>query len=148
MTGGPALPDGVDPHLQAFVACQRDQVELVAGTVTWMPLPPGVPRFLGKPKAHFMPDGDGVRATVKWGFASIGLRASIDDDGHLVAQTTGFAFGLEAAIGRWVDAMNEQLEANGRRLERIMLVGDNVVIVKRHVTADAEASPQGNTAPR
>jgi hypothetical protein len=134
---GPTLPDGVDPHVQSFVACLRDKLELVAGKVTWMPMPPGVPRFLGKPQARFMADGPAVRATVKWGFASIGLRASIQD-GFLVAETTGFAYGLDGAIQRWVATMNEQLKANNRRLDRIVLVGDDVVIYKRHATLVAE----------
>ena len=130
MTGGPALPDGVDEHVEAFIACHRERVELPAGTVHWLPMPPGVPRFLGKPKARFSPDGDGVCATVKWGPAGISLKARIDD-GWLSASTTGFAFGLEGAIDRWVDSLNAQLKANGRRLESIRLVGDDAVIVKR-----------------
>jgi len=93
-------------------------------------MPPGVPRFLGKPKARFSPDGDGVCATVKWGLASISLKTRIDD-GLLSATTTGFAFGLEGAIERWVDSLNAQLKANNRRLDSIMLVGDDAVIVKR-----------------
>ena len=110
--------------------CHRERVELPAGPVHWLPMPPGVPRFLGKPKARFSPDGDGVYATVKWGLASISLKARIED-GLLSATTTGFAFGLEGAIGRWVDSLNDQLKANGRRLDCIMLVGDDAVIVKR-----------------
>ena len=34
--------------------------------------------------------------------------------------------------------MNEQLKANGRRIDRIMLVGDDVVILKRHAADDAD----------
>jgi hypothetical protein len=128
---GPTLPTGVDEHVAAFVACRRERVELAAGPVTWLPLPPGVPGFLGKPRARFEPDGAGVKATVKWGLASIGLSAAIDGDGRLVARTTGFAFGLEGAIDRWVAGLNQQLQAHGRRLDRIMLVGDDVVITKR-----------------
>ena len=138
VTSGPSLPTGVDEHVAAFVACRRDRVELAAGPVTWLPLPPGVPSFLGKPKARFEPDGAGIRATVKWGLAGIGLKASVDERGYLVANTTGFAFGLEGAIGRWVDGMNEQLKANGRRIDRIMLVGDDVVILKRHAPDDTD----------
>jgi hypothetical protein len=137
MAEGPTLPDGVDPHVQSFVACLRDQLELAAGKVTWLPMPPGVPRFLGKPQARFAPDGAAVRATVKWGFASIGLRASIED-GLLVAETTGFAYGLDGAIERWIASMNEQLRAHHRRLDRIVLVGDDVVIYKRHAASVAE----------
>jgi hypothetical protein len=143
---GPTLPDGVDPHVQSFVACLRDKLELVAGKVTWLPMPPGVPRFLGKPQARFAPDGSAVRATVKWGFASIGLQASIAD-GFLVAETTGFAYGLEGAIQRWVASMNEQLKANHRRLDRIALVGDDVVIYKRHVMAGAEGDGRAEARP-
>lgn len=130
MTGGPALPDGVDTHVEAFVACHRDRVELAAGPVTWLPMPPGVPRFLGKPRARFAPNGDGVHATVKWGLAQITVQARIDE-GFLAVKTNGFAFGLEGAIERWVASMNDHLEANGRRLDRIMLVGDGAVILKR-----------------
>jgi len=48
-----------------------------------------------------------------------------------VGLLSGFAFGLEGAIDRWVDSLNAQLKANGRRLDSIMLVGDDAVIVKR-----------------
>ena len=130
MTAPPTLPAGVDDHIAAFVACRRDRVELAAGTVRWLPLPPGVPSFLGKPKCRFRMNGKVVAATVKWGLAGIGLEVSVDD-GRLVANTTGFAFGLESAIERWVDSLNEQLAANGRRLDRIVLVGDNVEIIKQ-----------------
>jgi hypothetical protein len=130
VTGGPILPDGVDEHVEAFVGCRRDRVELPAGPVNWLPMPPGVPRFMGKPRARFSPNGDAVYATVKWGLASITLRARIDA-GFLAVSTNGFAFGLEGAIQRWVADMNTQLKARGRRLDRIMLVGDDAVIVKR-----------------
>ena len=131
MTSGPTLPDGVDEHVLAFVSCTRDRVELAAGPVTWLPMPPGVPGFLGKPKARFQPDGKGVRATVKWGFASISVLAWIDDEGFLAATTTGFAYGLDGAVDRWVAGMNSQLKEKDRRLDRVMLVGDDAVITKR-----------------
>ncbi len=134
---GPALPDGADAHVTAFVECRRDRVELAAGPVNWMPMPPGVPGFLGKPKARFQPDGQGVKATLRWGLASISLKAWIDD-GLLAAETTGFAYGLEGAIQRWVDGMNEQLRSKGRRLDRVMLVGDDVVITK-HMAAETDS---------
>jgi hypothetical protein len=143
VTSGPTLPTGVDEHVAAFVACRRDRVELAAGPVTWLPMPPGVPSFLGKPRARFEPDGRGVQATVKWGLASIGLTAWIDDEGFLAAQTTGFAFGLEGAIGRWVDGLNAQLKEHDRRLDRIMLVGDDAVILKRKVDAAPGGAVRG-----
>jgi hypothetical protein len=134
MSAPPTLPAGIDDHIAAFVACRRDRVELAAGTVRWLPLPPGVPSFLGKPKCRFAMNGRRVKATVKWGLASIGLEVWVDD-GKLVATTTGFAFGLEGAIERWVDSLNEQLESNGRRLSKIVLAGDDVVILKESAAA-------------
>ncbi len=134
----PTLPEGVDEHITAFVACRRDTVELAAGPVRWLPLPPGVPRFLGRPKARFTADGPLIRANVKWGLASIGVRARIDEQGLLSAETAGFAFGLEGAIQRWVDGLNEQLRRNGRRLDRLALVGDNVVITKRVLDGEVD----------
>jgi len=133
----PTLPDGVDEHITAFVACRRDAVELTAGRVRWLPLPPGVPRFFGRPTAHFSADGPDIRATVKWGPAGIGLLTRIDDQGLLSVATTGFAFGLEGAIERWVEGLNAQLRERGRRLDRLVLVGDNVVITKRSVDGEA-----------
>lgn len=132
---GPTLPDGADEHVVAFVSCHRDRVELAAGPVTWLPLPPGVPSFLGKPKARFQPDGQGIKATVKWGFASISVQAWIAD-GFLAARTAGFAYGLDGAVQRWVDSMNDQLRDKDRRLDRVMLVGDDVVITKRRTEAE------------
>ena len=133
----PPLPPDADPALAAFIGCTTESVVLGSGSVTWLPMPPGVPSFLGHPNVSFAPRGDAVVVTARWGLVSLRLRAQVVD-GLLDAEVDGRrSFGLRSAIEGWVRDMNTHLVARGRRLASITTDGRTATITK----APAETPP-------
>jgi hypothetical protein len=124
------LPADADPALVEFVGCRTESLSLPGGSVSWLPMPAGVPSFLGHPNASFGPAGSAVMVTVRFGFLSLKLRTEVVD-GALTARIEGRrSFGLRDAIEAWVRDVNAHLAANGRRLSSITTDGRTGTITK------------------
>jgi hypothetical protein len=132
--GPPPLPANADPALVEFVGCHTEQLTLASGSVSWLPMPPAVPSFLGHPHAAFARAGTAVIVTVRFGLLSLKLRAEVVN-GTLVAKVEGKrSFGLRDAIERWVRDVNAHLAANGRKLSSITTDGRTATITKAPLT--------------
>jgi hypothetical protein len=76
----PGLPASAPDSLRAFVECRSTRAEVEHGPVTWLPQPPVIGRFAGKPSLSFRPAADGaVRLTLAWLFVSLDLLLRVED---------------------------------------------------------------------
>lgn len=118
------LPPNLPPDLRAFLECTGDVATLANGPVTWVEIPPNVRGMLGgatHPELTVSPGAKPATAVlqVKAGWVGATLTASIVE-GRLSIDTSKLPFMAPASIKRdirrFVDEVNQRLEANGKAL--------------------------------
>ena len=124
------LPEGAPAELRAFVGCTTDTVRLDLEETDWLPAPGGMDAV--SPEVTVEPgSGQGqVTVTASWGgFIEVRLPLSVVD-GKLEVDTSEVPPFLSSGVRRWVDDLNEHLEANGKGLGPIQLDGSTVALQK------------------
>lgn len=130
------LPREVPEAIREFVRCRRDRLELDPGRLAWLPRPEGVPIPEGTEPSVTLEPGEHpgtVNVSVGWGFVSLTLPVSVAD-GRLRIDTSNIPF-LGDDISRWVDDLNADLAANGKRFDEVRLRDGKAHLTKAAVAA-------------
>ncbi len=129
----PGLPAEAPPWLRDFVECRAVTLRLEAGRAPWIPSPPVVGRFAGKPSARFhATTAPGrIRITLSWFLASLDITVWVRD-GLLEVDTSRVPamLRMREPIENWVRELNAHVAHNGYRLGELHLDGDVVTGTK------------------
>ena len=121
---GLELPPNVPDELRAFVECRVDVTTIANGPLTWVEIPSGAKAFLGRDAGASIharpgPSPDSAILDVAVGSIKVALPASVVG-GKLAIDTRKLPFWAPGSIKReisaFVDALNAQLQANGKAL--------------------------------
>lgn len=137
----PGLPRTAPTELRDFVACRRLELTLDPTRLGWLPRPAMVPESAAPTVTPTATGPDQMEVSVGWGFVSITLPVSVAD-GHLHIDSTNIPDlgGLKSGIDNWVKAMNDTLDANGKRLRGLELKDGKIVVTKQAVAAGQRAA--------
>lgn len=137
----PGLPADAPRELRDFVACRRLELTLDPTRLGWLPRPAMVPESAA-PSVTPTPTGaNAMDVSVGWGFVSITLPVSVAD-GHLQIDSSNIPDlgGLKSGIDNWVKALNDTLDANGKRLSGLELKDGKIVVSKQPVAGGQRAA--------
>ncbi|MDO8392590.1 MAG: hypothetical protein Q7V57_19115 [Actinomycetota bacterium] len=137
----PGLPRSAPPELRDFVACRRLEVTLDPARLGWLPRPAMVPESAAPDVTPTVTGPNSMEVSVGWGFVSITLPVSVAD-GHLQIDSSNIPDlgGLKSGIDNWVKAMNDTLDANGKRLSGLELKDGKIVVTKQPVAGAQRAA--------
>jgi len=118
------LPPNLPADLRAFLDCTGDVATIANGPIAWVEIPPNVRGMLGgaaQPELQVSPGpGPGTALLrIRAGWVSATLPASVVD-GALAIDTSKLPMlapkSIATEIGRFVEALNGRLAANGKAL--------------------------------
>ena len=116
------LPPNLPADLRAFVDCTGDVATIANGPIAWVEIPPNVRGMLGgaaQPELDVSPGPEPGSALlqIRAGWVSATLLASVVE-GRLTIDTSKLPLlapgSLGTEIGRFVEALNGRLAANGK----------------------------------